>query len=93
VDIVIHAIHHLVNTMGINDIRLNIIGDGPQKMKLKNLVKTLQLENNIIFLGEIGQKKLAYFYQQAICTIVPSMYFEAFGLVNIESMKHGTPVI
>lgn len=93
VDILIYAVNYLVNILNLRDICLNIIGNGPQRVELESLVKHLQLENNIVFLGRKIQKDLAYFYQQAICTVVPSMYFEAFGLVNIESMKYGTPVI
>jgi len=52
-----------------------------------------QLGRNIKFIGELNQDKLAVFYRQAKGLLYPINWQEPFGLVIVESMAAGTPVI
>lgn len=74
------------------DIQLKIAGEGEAKIDLKNLVKALQIENNVEFLGRISEKELPKFYQEAKVVICSSTN-EPFGIMPIEAMACGTPVI
>jgi glycosyltransferase involved in cell wall biosynthesis len=47
---------------------------------------------NIRFLGMVEDRRLCRLYQQAACTIYPSLY-EGFGLPVLDSLRHGAPVI
>ena len=47
----------------------------------------------ITFVGELTQKTLDDLYGNAYCTLFPISWHEPFGLVMIESMACGTPVI
>ncbi len=49
--------------------------------------------NNVVFLGNLDYAKLANFYRRARFLVVPSLSMEPFGLVAIEAMSHGLPVI
>ena len=44
-------------------------------------------------MGRIDNNKLYKYYQESIAVLVPSIWLEAFGRINIEAMKNKTPVI
>ena len=69
-----------------------IIGDGPEKRSLENLVKDLKIEKEVEFLGPQSHKKTMEY--MSICDIfsTPS-WQETFGLVYLEAMANGKPVI
>jgi glycosyltransferase involved in cell wall biosynthesis len=71
---------------------LLVIGDGELSLKAKKLVKRLGLEKRIAFIGQIRHENLPNFYSAADLTVVPSI-FEPFGLVSLESLSCGTPVL
>jgi D-inositol-3-phosphate glycosyltransferase len=60
--------------------------------RLKLLCKKLDLDEMIVFLGKRGQNTLPYYYSAAEVVIMPSHY-ESFGLVALEAMACGTPVV
>jgi len=49
--------------------------------------------DNVRFLGRVAPEALGAFYRDAIALIVPSVCFETFGLILIESFRQGTPVL
>ncbi len=59
---------------------------------LQNLCQTLGLDEMILFLGKRGQTTLPYYYAAAEVVVMPSHY-ESFGMVALEAMACGTPVI
>ncbi len=76
------------------DLHLTIVGDGDQKRFYQGLVKELGLDHLVTFKGRISDSELVKEYKQAHLTVLPSIdQSEAFGLVLIESMACGTPVI
>jgi glycosyltransferase involved in cell wall biosynthesis len=48
---------------------------------------------NVRFIGRISPDDLSRYYRHAIATLVPSVCYETFGIVLIESFRQGTPVI
>jgi len=69
---------------------LLIVGTGEYEIKLKQLAAHI---SNIKFLGRLAPEQLSKYYQAAIALIVPSVCYETFGIVLIESFREGTPVI
>jgi D-inositol-3-phosphate glycosyltransferase len=63
-----------------------------EKKHLKRLIKKLRLKEDVIFLGPVNRELLPYIYSIADVCAVPSLY-ESFGLVAVEAMSCGTPVI
>jgi len=59
---------------------------------LDNLKDEVGLNDLVAFVGSRAQDKLAYYYSAAEVCVVPS-YYESFGLVALEAMACGTPVI
>ena len=76
----------------IQNIRVFIGGAGPQEKELKNLVKELNIEENVKFLGFVsGDEKYSYYKSADIC-VFPSVY-ETFCIVCLEAMACGKPVV
>ena len=85
VDITIQAFKNV-------DARLVIAGRGPAEKKLKKLTTKLGLKNKVIFRGFIPEKLKPLYYSAADALIVASEV-ETQGLVLVEAMACGTPVI
>ncbi|CAK0737869.1 conserved hypothetical protein [Gammaproteobacteria bacterium] len=73
--------------------RLVLAGDGPIHAALANQVHQLGLEEVVDLPGRLPEADLARLYQQAWVTLVPSRHSESFGLVALEAMQAGCPVI
>jgi len=82
-------------------LRLLVIGGGKKSSELsynheairvKAAVETFGLAEKVVFLGSKEQKALKSYYSAADTLIVPSLY-ESFGLVVVEALACGTPVL
>ncbi|MCK9186700.1 glycosyltransferase family 4 protein [Candidatus Gracilibacteria bacterium] len=72
------------------NIKLVIVGEGPDRKNLENLIEDLKLENHIILLGR--RKEIPKLLKSSNIFVLPSRR-EAFGLVNLEAMITPLPVI
>lgn len=72
------------------DADLLILGDGDYADELKRLAAG---RPNIQFLGRKGPDELNAYYRGALGLLVPSVCYETFGIILIESFRLGTPVI
>lgn len=74
--------------------KLNIVGGGEESYlrECKSLIDTYQLNNSISFLGRKNQSELYEIYEKCEAFLLPSKY-EIFGMVIMESMLFGCPVI
>ncbi len=80
---------------------LTIIGGDPdvtpqnmsaEMARLRALCKDLGLNDMVLFIGKRSQDTLPYYYSAAEIVVVPSHY-ESFGMVALEAMSCGTPVV
>lgn len=70
-----------------------IAGDMTAEMtRLQKLCDELAVGHTVVFLGKRGQDTLPYYYSAAEAVVMPSLY-ESFGMVALEAMACGTPVI
>jgi len=60
--------------------------------ELKELARSFGIYKQVKFVGSVRQSLLAEFYRAADALIFPS-YYESFGLVALEAMASGTPVV
>lgn len=60
--------------------------------KIFEYLKLNKLEKNIIYLGNISQKKLEYYYMHCLAVILPSIY-ESSSLVALEAINYKKPII
>jgi glycosyltransferase involved in cell wall biosynthesis len=66
--------------------------DGEERVRIAEIVNELGLNLEVIFAGQIGHDILPFYYTAADVCVIPSHY-EPFGLVAIEAMACGTPVV
>jgi len=80
----------------IQRLRLVIIGGDENSQheieKLQELSRNLHIQGSVTFPGLVKHGQLPYFYSAADACVVPS-YYESFGLVALESLACGTPVV
>lgn len=60
--------------------------------RLRQLAQSLEVTEQVRFVGSVPQERLPVYYAAADLTVMPSTY-ESFGLVALESMACGTPVV
>ncbi len=84
---------YLIRAMQGLTADLVIIGTGPLRQDLEELVKTLGLEN-VQIIPPVTPEDLTRYYRNCDVFILPSVEnSEAFGLVQLEAMSYGKPVI
>lgn len=74
------------------NLRLIIIGKGEKEEKCKEFVKTHKL-NDVIFEGKVEGKKIASFYASCDLFCSPAIFGESFGIVLLEAMACGKPIV
>lgn len=74
------------------NVKLKIIGDGPEKKNIKEFIKEKKLENKVEISGWKKREELPLEYSSAHCFITLSDS-ETFGIVILEAMACGLPII
>jgi glycosyltransferase involved in cell wall biosynthesis len=69
---------------------LVVIGTGDYEAQLQELARS---SPRVHFLGRLTPEAIRPFYRDAIATVVPSLCYETFGIVVLESFREATPVI
>jgi len=90
IDLMLSALQEVVvqNT----NVLLHIVGDGPEKKSLHEIVRKLCLEKYVIFHGYQSGHALGVLYAQCDCFLLTSAY-EGWGMVVIEAATSGLPII
>jgi rhamnosyl/mannosyltransferase len=87
VDILLRAL------VGVDATTL-LVGDGPRRAALEELAADLGLGDRAVFLGEVDDRRMSALYQACDVFVLPSVTrAEAFGLVQLEAMAAGKPVV
>ena len=77
----------------IPEARMLIVGDGLMREFIKLLIKAFGLEENVKLLGSVPERQLKLFYKMSDVFVLPSVYGESFGIVLLEAMASGVPVV
>lgn len=78
----------------VDNAELTIIGDGELRAKLENEAVKYNMTSKVHFLGNVEEERLFNAFEECDVFILPSIAkSEAFGLVQIEAMAYGKPVI
>ncbi|MBW2019667.1 MAG: glycosyltransferase family 4 protein [Deltaproteobacteria bacterium] len=96
VDYLIKALPHVLQRCP--DIKVLLVGSGPQKEYLVKLSKDLGLGNSVFFLDKVPPEETLKFYSLASLFVLPSIVnergeTEGLGIVLLEAMASGVPVI
>ena len=81
---------------GEEEVRMMVVGGGgpgePETDRVMRLAEERNVNDLIDFVGRVNHDDLPLYYNAADVCVVPS-YYESFGLVALESMACGTPVV
>lgn len=70
-----------------------IVGTGNHLAECRHLASKLKISDRVVFTGRVDHEKLESFYSAARVVVVPSRWPEPFGMVGIEAMSRGRPVV
>lgn len=88
-----HLLQALPGLIGeFPDIRLVVAGNGPYQHELQEMAHGLGVEDRVEFTGFVSEKRRNQLLAQCRVTVFPSLY-EPFGIVALEAMTAGVPVI
>ena len=76
-----------------SDVLLLIAGKGPLRSFLQGQIEELGLTEQVRLLGLVYNPQLGWAYRAANFSVVPSLVLEGFGLIVVESLAAGTPVL
>ncbi len=105
--VVLLTVRNLVARMGLDrliqamaqvekehpDVLVLIGGSGPLRQELEWLLTDLHLTHRVKLLGFIAEEELPHYYQAADVVLMPTHELEGFGLVTVEALACGTPVL
>jgi teichuronic acid biosynthesis glycosyltransferase TuaC len=89
-DLLIRAIAQLLPEF--SSLRLEIVGDGPERSRLHALSRQLGIEDRVCFLGRQSRRDVASAMRRCTLFALPSR-FEGLGCVYLEAMSTGKPVV
>jgi len=75
------------------NLLLFIGGKGPEAESLRMRIQRQGVQENVRLQGFISEENLPLAYAAADCTVVPTAALEGFGLISVESLASGTPVL
>lgn len=92
------GLENLLDAMAASDTvrRLCLLvigGEGPLRPMLDAGIRARGLEDAVRLVGFVPEAHLAAYYQAADLVVMPSLQLEGFGLVTVEAMACGTPVL
>lgn len=89
--------HLLLDALSLlpDSSKLVIVGEGPQDYRsmLVQRISRLNLKSRVRFAGAVEHSELAGFYQACNLVVFPSIWPEPFGIVGIEALSFGRPVV
>ncbi|RLF42750.1 MAG: glycosyltransferase family 1 protein, partial [Thermoplasmata archaeon] len=77
----------------VPEAKLRFAGKGKLKTVLSSFAKALGIDENVEFLGYVQDNLLNPLFSSADIFVLPSAFGESFGIVILEAMASGTPVI
>lgn len=75
------------------NIQLILAGKGPDRDQLEDITQQLGIGSNVNFLGPVSDERIAQEINQSTMILVPSRHKECFGLVALQGMQMGRPVV
>lgn len=75
------------------DVLLLIGGTGPDRERLEKMVAATGTGKQVRMIGFIPDERLAAYYQASDLFVLPTLALEGFGLVTVEALACGTPVV
>ena len=76
-----------------SEAELWIAGKGPLESEIRGKIQEYGLDGSVRMLGFVPDEILPDLYRAADCFVLPTLFLEGFGLVTVEALACGTPVV
>jgi glycosyltransferase involved in cell wall biosynthesis len=76
-----------------DDVMLAVVGGGLLTNELRRLRSELGLDDQVRFVGRVDEDALRDWYRAADLFVLPTVAYEGFGMVTVEALASGTPVV
>ena len=94
IDVLIKAFQLVVDRNADKELRLEIVGTGPDHEKLEQLAKSLEIADKVHFIGQVENSSLPSYYNRFLVAVSASVWnSESFGVVAVEAMACECPVV
>lgn len=80
-------------TQKVPDVLILLAGSGPLSPELQRRITAYGLEDHVKLIGRVDDADLPTAYRAADMSVVPSQALEGFGMITLESLASGTPVL
>jgi rhamnosyl/mannosyltransferase len=88
------GLDYLLDAMRHIDATLLVVGDGPMAEAWRELARNWGLQERVHFVGQVPDEELPAYYGAADLFVLPASHrSEAFGVVQLEAMAAGKPVV
>jgi glycosyltransferase involved in cell wall biosynthesis len=82
-----------VRLVPADDLDLAVLGGGLLTNELRRLSSELGIDGRVRFVGRVGEDSLRDWYRAADLFVLPTIAYEGFGMVTVEALASGTPVV
>ena len=79
--------------MVAEDLLLAVVGGGLLTDELRRMSSDLRVDGRVRFVGHVSDDDLTDWYRAADLFVLPTVAYEGFGLVTVEALASGTPVV
>jgi glycosyltransferase involved in cell wall biosynthesis len=77
----------------VDDVVLAVVGGGLLTNELRRRSFELGIDGRVHFVGKVSEEALRDWYRAADLFVLPTVAYEGFGMVTLEALASGTPVV
>jgi glycosyltransferase involved in cell wall biosynthesis len=82
-----------VRILASDKVNLAVVGGGLLTNEFQSLSSELGINDQVRFLGRVAEEELPDWYRAADLFVLPTVAYEGFGMVTVEALASGTPVV
>jgi glycosyltransferase involved in cell wall biosynthesis len=76
-----------------DDVRLVLVGDGPEEAALRGLAQSLGLESTVLFVGRVAARQIREYYSAADISVITTSRREGLPMALLEALACGLPCV
>ncbi len=82
-----------VRILASDELDLAVVGGGLLTDEFRRLSSELGIDSQVSFVGRVAEEELPDWYRAADLFVLPTVAYEGFGMVTVEALASGTPVV
>jgi len=82
-----------VRILAAEKVNLAVVGGGLLTDEFRRLSSELEIDGRVRFVGRVAEEELPDWYRAADLFVLPTVAYEGFGMVTVEALASGTPVV